>query len=68
MKNALIRLRRDLGLPQTLKEAGVDPRQVWQQEQKLVETVLADPCCQSNPLPVDAFTVRRVLKEVTGVG
>ena len=66
LKNALIRLRRELGLPQTLKEAGIDPRQVWHLSPKIVETTLADPCCKSNPLPVEDFIVRRILEEVTG--
>ena len=66
LKNALIRLRRELGLPQTLKEAGIDPRQVWHLSPKIVETTLADPCCKSNPLPVEDFMVRRILEEVTG--
>jgi len=28
--------------------------------------VLADPCCDSNPIKVEDFMVRRVLEEVTG--
>ena len=66
LKNALIRLRKELGLPQTLKEAGVDPRQVWHKTDQLVDAVLKDPCCATNPLPVEAFLVRRILEEVTG--
>ena len=66
LKNALIRLRRELGLPQTLKEAGVDPRLIWHQTGKLVEATLADPCCKTNPLPVEDFMVRRILEEVAG--
>ncbi len=66
LKNALIRLRRDLKLPGTLSQAGVDPRQVWQQSEALVEAALKDPCCDTNPIPVEDFMVRRVLEEVTG--
>lgn len=66
LKNALLRLRRELGMPQTLKEAGVDPRQVWHQQSDLVQTILKDPCCQSNPMKVEDFMVRKVLEEVTG--
>ena len=32
----------------------------------LVQAVLADPCCATNPIPVEDFMVRRVLDEVTG--
>ena len=66
LKNALIRLRKEMGMPQTLKEAGVDPRQVWHHTAKLVQDVLADPCCSTNPMPVEDFMVRRILEEVTG--
>ena len=66
LKNGLIRLRRELNLPQTLKEAGVDPRQVWHQVGELVSTVLKDPCCKTNPMPVEDYMVRRLLEEVTG--
>lgn len=66
LKNGIIRLRRELGMPQNLKEAGIDPRQVWHQMGELVSGVLQDPCCKSNPLPVEDFVVRRILQEVTG--
>ena len=64
--NGLQRLRRELQLPQTLKEAGIDPRQVRHHSNALVDAVLKDPCCRTNPRAVDAFTVRRLLEEVAG--
>ena len=66
LKNALIRLRKELGMPQNLKEAGIDPRQVWHKTDSLVAAVLKDPCCKTNPMPVESFLVRRILEEVTG--
>lgn len=66
LRNSLVRLRRDLNMPQTLKEAGIDPRQVWHEAPKIVAAVLADPCCKTNPMPVEDFMVRRILEEVTG--
>ena len=68
LKNGLIRLRRELNLPETLVQAGVDPRSVWRNVDEIVKAVLADPCCQSNPMPVEDFLVRRILEEVTGRG
>ncbi len=68
LKNALIRLRRELHMPQTLKEAGVDPRQVWRSAEDIVKTALADPCCKTNPIKPEGFMVRRILEEVTGRG
>lgn len=66
LKSALARLRREMNIPQTLKEAGIDPRQVWHHAPQLVAAVLADPCCKTNPMPVEDFMVRRILEEVTG--
>ena len=49
-----------------LAQAGVDPRRVWQNGEAIVRAVLEDPCCESNPMSVEAFLVRRILEEVTG--
>lgn len=66
LKNGLVRLRRELGLPDTLQAAGVDPREVWHRCGTLVEATLSDPCCETNPVKVEDFTIRRILEEVTG--
>ena len=62
----MIRLRRELNLPETLAQAGVDPRSVWRSVNQIVEAALADPCCKTNPMEPEAFLVRRILEEVTG--
>ena len=65
LRNALLRLRRELGLPGTLAEAGATlPRD----REPLVAAVLADPCCKTNPMPVTAETVRSLLRQVAGHG
>ena len=66
LRNSLVRLRRELKLPETLVQAGVAPRDVWAATDKIVEATLADPCCASNPMKVEDFVVRRILEEVTG--
>ncbi len=66
LKNGLVRLRRELNLPETLVQAGVDPRAVWRNAGEIVKATLADPCCATNPMPVEDFLVRRILEEVTG--
>lgn len=66
LKNGLIRLRKELGLPDTLAKAGVDPRHVWRNMGDIVKAVLEDPCCRTNPISVEDFMVRQVLEEVTG--
>lgn len=66
LKNGLCRLRRELNLPETLLQAGIDPRSVWRSADELVAATLKDPCCNTNPMPVEGFLVRRILEEVTG--
>ena len=66
LKNSLTRLRKELNLPETLVQAGVEPGAVWQNMSRLVDAVLADPCCKTNPLVPEDFLVRRILEEVTG--
>lgn len=66
LKAGLLRLRRELGLPETLAKAGVDPRLVWSQVGRIAELTLEDPDCRNNPLTVDDFLVRRILEEITG--
>ena len=68
LKNALVRLRRELGMPATLSEAGIRPHQVWSRQEEIVKATLADPCCATNPVAVEAFMVRKILEEVTGRG
>ena len=66
LKNGLIRLRRELNLPETLAQAGIAPRAVWNGVGQIVKATLEDPCSNSNPVAVDDFMVRRILEEVTG--
>ena len=68
LRNGLIRLRKDLGLPETLAQAGIPPKQVWNQASAITQATLADPCCSSNPLRADDFMVRRILEAVAGRG
>ena len=68
LKNTLLRLRRELGLPDTLAQAGIDPALVAKKADALVSAALADPCCTTNPVKPQAQQVRRILGEVTGRG
>ena len=68
LKNNLIRLRKRLQLPATLKEAGIDLSLLQQKKADLTAAVLADPCCSTNPIPVTPELVADVLQEVQGIG
>ena len=65
LRNSLLRLRRDLGLPGTLAEAGAH---LLPNRDPLVEAVLADPCCKTNPRPGTGELVRELLHRVAGHG
>ena len=65
LRNSLLRLRRELGLPASLAEAGV---RLPSDRKALVKAVLADPCCKTNPAPVTAEVVRHLLQQVSGHG
>ena len=68
LRGGLIRLRRELDLPETLSQAGVAPSEVWRNTDEIVRATLADPCCKTNPMVVEDFLIRRILEEVTGRG
>ena len=68
LKNALIRLRREMKLPKTLAEAGISRENLEGAMDILVAGTLADPCCETNPRQVTETLVRQVLDRVTGHG
>ena len=68
LKSAMTGLRRELGLPATLAQAGIDAAAVRQKAHTIVKAALADPCCQTNPLPVTEELLHHILREVTGHG
>jgi 1-propanol dehydrogenase len=65
LKNGLIRLRRELGLPESLAQAGISPGEL---KDDLIAAALADPCCETNPVPVTAGMLRTILGQVSGRG
>ena len=68
LKNGLVRLRKELRLPATLAQAGIEPQKVRREQAQIAEAVLEDPCCGTNPVPVTKDLVLRVLEAVTGHG
>lgn len=68
LKNALIRLRKGLDLPENLQQAGIDPAILKANMDHLIEAALNDACCKTNPVKVEASMVRKVLEAVMGHG
>lgn len=68
LRTALIRLRKDLGLPATLAEAGIAPGKVRSAAHAIVEAALADPCAATDPLDASPALLHSILSEVTGHG
>ena len=64
LRGSLCRLRRELGLPETLAQAGVAPADEKAAAGDIARAALADPCCASNPRNVDEGAVRAILAEV----
>ncbi len=58
LHNGLVRLRKHLGLPATLAEVGI--RGSWDH---VVDAALADPCCDTNPIPVTRELAAKILHE-----
>ncbi len=60
----IVRLRRELLLPQDLRQAGVE-KALWEQgRETIIEAALADPCCKTNPVPVTKDGLAEILKAV----
>ena len=66
LKSGLLRLRRNLQLPERLSQCGVSiaPEKM----EALVDSTLADPCCAANPRKPNREMVRSILLEVSGHG
>lgn len=61
---AIVRLRRELLLPQDLRQSGVE-KAMWERErEKILAAALADPCCKTNPVPVTKEGLEQILKAV----
>ena len=68
LKNALIRLRKQLQMPGSLQEAGINRGQLEKDQEKILAAALADPCCETNPVKVDRFFLLSILDGVAGRG
>ena len=68
LRNGLVRLRRELGLPGTLGEAGIRPQDLKRSLGALVTAAMADPCCKTNPIPPTPGMLEELLLEVMGHG
>ena len=64
LSSAIVRLRRALDLPGTLWEAGVDRADYQKKREDILRAAQADPCCQTNPVPVTARELQQVMKAV----
>ena len=63
---AIGRLRSQLQMPASLREAGVDLLALAGEKDGIVKSALEDACCRGNPVPVTAQMVRQLLQAVCG--
>lgn len=68
LRNALLRLRKELHLPATLQEAGISRQKLQERMEKILEAAMKDPCMETNPIKPDANQLRKLLEAVTGRG
>lgn len=68
LKNAICKLRRELGLPESLSAIGIPPAKLRDHMENLVSAALADPCCDSNPVTPQPHHIRQILQGVMGHG
>jgi alcohol dehydrogenase class IV len=68
LKITLIRLRKQLGLPASLKDAGVDVGKLSADIPAICKAVLADACIATNPVPVTEKDIVNILQQVSGRG
>ena len=68
LRNALIRLRKELHLPATLQEAGIHRQKLTQHMEKILETAIKDPCMSTNPVKAERSHLRSLLEAVAGRG
>ena len=68
LKNGLTRLRKDLGLPATLAQAGVSVTALRQKQPDIIQAAMEDPCCQTNPVVPTLSMLQQVLEAVMGHG
>lgn len=68
LKNALIKLRKALMLPETLAQAGIGTEDIENKMEKLVKAALNDPCCKTNPLQPDEAAIQSIIRQVAGHG
>ena len=66
LRNALVRLRKELHLPATLLEAGVSAQKLRQHRDAIIRAALKDPCMETNPVKADAGMLGSVLEAVSG--
>lgn len=61
---AVVRLRGALQMPSTLSQAGVEREALEHARPAIVAAALADSCCTTNPVPVTAPALEKILKAV----
>ncbi|MBQ9783813.1 MAG: iron-containing alcohol dehydrogenase [Clostridia bacterium] len=62
--NELRRMSRELGIPQSLGEAGVTAEAYRQHKAHIVQSAVKDACTATNPRPIDASAVETILKGI----
>ena len=62
--NEISRLTKEMGIPQTLGEAGIKEVDYLEKRAHIIESAVQDACTATNPRPIDAAAVEAILKGI----
>ncbi|MBP3314057.1 MAG: iron-containing alcohol dehydrogenase [Oscillospiraceae bacterium] len=66
LRGAICRLRKHLGLPSTLREAGIESKELEERMEEIVSAAEQDACLLGNPRSVSREEMRKLLREAMG--
>ncbi len=66
LRGAICRLRKQLQLPSTLREAGIEPKRLEEQMEEILSAAEQDACLLGNPRSVSREDIRKLLWEAMG--
>ncbi len=58
---AIVKMSRELGIPQTLAEVGVKEADYMKHKAHIIKSAVNDACTVTNPRPIDAAAVEKIL-------
>ncbi|WP_455542148.1 1-propanol dehydrogenase PduQ [Intestinibacter sp.] len=64
LKDAIIKLQKQLNMPLTLAECGIDPKEVEAMKDEIAELALNDNCTKTNPVQPNKEDIIKILEKI----